>query len=51
MQSIKFDGFEHWPGLRNELLAYINEFCGQMTLAQAKDWFDEAFTRMPSDRP
>lgn len=41
--SIEFDGFEEWPGLRGELLAYINDFCADMTLAQAREWFDEAF--------
>lgn len=40
---IEFDGFEEWPGLRRELLAYINDFCADMTLAQAREWFDEAF--------
>jgi hypothetical protein len=51
MQSIEFDGFDHWPGLRNELLAFINEFCAHMTLSQAKEWFDEAFTHVPGERP
>jgi hypothetical protein len=51
MQSIEFDGFEHCPGLRNELVAFINEFSAQMTLAQAKEWFDDAFPRVPVERP
>jgi hypothetical protein len=51
MQAIEFDGFDECPGLRSELLAFINEFCAQMTLAQAKEWFDDAFTHVPLSRP
>lgn len=51
MQAIDFDGFDELPGLRSELVAFINEFCAQMTLAQAKEWFDDAFTHVPLRRP
>lgn len=51
MQPIEFDGFDDWPGLRSDLLAFINEFCVHMTLAQAKEWFDDAFTSVPRCRP
>jgi|GEM_PF-4678644 len=41
---IEFDGFEKCPGLRRDLLAFIDVFCADMTLAQAREWFDDAFT-------
>jgi hypothetical protein len=44
---IEFDGFEEWPGLRRDLVAFINVFCAEMTLAQAREWFDEAFPSVP----
>lgn len=40
---IEFDGFDEWPALRRDLLAFINVFCADMTLSQAREWFDEAF--------
>lgn len=45
--SIEFDGFEDLPGLRAELLAFINRYCVDMTLAQAREWFEEAFLNTP----
>lgn len=47
--SIEFDGFEDLPGLRAELLAFINRYCAEMTLAQAREWFEEAFLRVPAE--
>lgn len=41
--DIECDGFEEFPVLRRELVAFIDEFCRQMTLAQAREWYDEAF--------
>ena len=41
--EIECDGFEEMPVLRRELLAFIDEFCAHMTLAQAREWFEEAF--------
>jgi hypothetical protein len=40
---IEFDGFEEWPGLRCDLLAFLNVFCADMTLAQAREWFEDSF--------
>lgn len=40
--SIEFDGFEDLPELREELLAFINSYCAGMTLAQAREWFEDA---------
>lgn len=40
---IEIDGFEQWPGLRAELLKFVDEYCAYMTLAQAKEWYEEAF--------
>lgn len=37
--SIEFDGFEGLQGLREELLAFINRYCADMTLADAKEAF------------
>ncbi|HET9095701.1 MAG TPA: hypothetical protein VFN37_03480 [Candidatus Baltobacteraceae bacterium] len=48
--SIEFDGFEDFPGLRAELLAFIDRHCAEMTLAQAREWFEEAFLRPPGQR-
>jgi hypothetical protein len=45
--SIEFDGFEDFPGLRAELLAFVNGYCAEMTLAQAREWFEDAFLRVP----
>lgn len=49
--SIEFDGFEDFPGLRAELLAFIDRYCVEMTLAQAREWFEEAFLRPPAPPP
>jgi hypothetical protein len=46
--SIEFDGFEDLPGLRAELLAFIDCYWMEITLQQAREWFDEAFLRPPS---
>lgn len=46
LTSIEFDG-EQEPGQRAELLKFINEYCTNMTLAQAREWFEDAFLRMP----
>jgi hypothetical protein len=51
MQPIEFDGFDELPGVRSELVAFINEFCAHMTLAQVKEWFDDAFVPVPFHRP
>lgn len=40
---IEFEGFEERPVLRRDLLAFIDVFCADMTLSQAREWFDEAF--------
>lgn len=48
-RSIEFDGFDDFPGLRAELLAFINVYCAEMTLAQAREWFDDAFLRPPAN--
>lgn len=45
--SIEFDGFEDLPELRAELLAFVNRYCAEMTLAQAREWFEDAFLRVP----
>lgn len=42
-RSIEFDGFEDIAGLRLDLLAFIEEYCRDMTLQQAREWFREAF--------
>lgn len=44
--SIEFDGFEDLPELRAELLAFIERYCAEMTLAQAREWFEDAFPRV-----
>ena len=41
--EIDCDGFEDFPVLRQKLVAYVDEFCAQMTLAQAREWYEEAF--------
>ena len=46
--SIEFDGFEDFPGLRAELLAFVNRYCDEMTLTQAREWFEDAFLRVPT---
>ena len=43
--SIEFDGFEELPELRSELLAFVNCYCTEMTLSQAREWFEEAFLK------
>jgi len=48
--SIEFDGFEDLPAIRAELLAFVDRHCAQMTLAQAREWFDDAFGRAPEAR-
>lgn len=48
---IEFDGFDDLPALRAELLAFIERHCSEMTLAQAREWFDDAFVDSPSRRP
>lgn len=45
--SIEFDGFDDLPELRAELLAFVNRYCARMTLSQAREWFEEAFLRVP----
>ncbi|HEV3154014.1 MAG TPA: hypothetical protein VGZ02_09445 [Candidatus Baltobacteraceae bacterium] len=45
--EIQVDGFEDMPVLRRELLAFIDEFCAHMTLAQAREWFEDAFLNKP----
>ena len=45
--SIEFDGFEDMPALRAELVAFIDRFCADMTLAQAREWFEDAFLNAP----
>lgn len=49
--SIEFDGFEDMPGLRAELLAFVNRHCAEMTLSQAREWFEDAFAQAPAGRP
>lgn len=49
--SIEFEGFDDLPELRRELVAYINEYCAGMTLAQARGWFEEAFAAAPNLPP
>jgi hypothetical protein len=46
--SIEFDGFEDFPGLRAELLAFLDRYWTDMTLQQAREWFEDAFLRPPS---
>ncbi|MGZ3503126.1 MAG: hypothetical protein ACXVAW_01025 [Vulcanimicrobiaceae bacterium] len=35
--------------LRQDLLAFVNEYCHSMTLQQAREWFDEAFPLRQSE--
>jgi hypothetical protein len=41
--EIEFDGFEAMPTLRRDLIAFLNVVCADMTLAQAREWYDQAF--------
>ena len=45
--SIEFVGFEELPGLRAELLAFIDRYCREMTWAQAREWYEDAFLNTP----
>ena len=45
--EIEFDGFEQFPALRRQLVAYVEEYCAQMTLAQVGEWFEAAFLNTP----
>lgn len=45
--SIEFEGFDDLPALRDELVAFINRYCADMTLAQAREWFEDAFLNTP----
>ena len=45
-QRIECEGFEEYPALRRELVAFLNEYCAEMTLAQARDWFEDAFPQV-----
>jgi hypothetical protein len=47
IDRIDSDEFDQNPVLRPELLAFINEFCAEMTLAQAGEWFEDAFLNTP----
>ncbi|HZT14018.1 MAG TPA: hypothetical protein VFA29_14560 [Candidatus Baltobacteraceae bacterium] len=42
--EVECEGFEDFPSLRRDLIAYIEQFCGHMTLAQAREWFEDAFS-------
>jgi hypothetical protein len=44
---IEFDGFEELPELRAELLAFVDRYCTEMTLSQAREWFEAAFLKTP----
>lgn len=44
----EFDGFDEMPELRRDLLAFVEAYCSDMTLAQAREWFDDAFPGVPS---
>ncbi|HKU68943.1 MAG TPA: hypothetical protein VJP85_14310 [Candidatus Baltobacteraceae bacterium] len=45
--TIEFDGFEELPELRAELLAFVNRYCVEMTLTQAREWYEDAFLNTP----
>ena len=45
--GIECEGFEDLPAIRGQLLAYVDEFCTRMTLAQAREWFEDAFLNTP----
>jgi hypothetical protein len=45
--SIEFDGFEDMPALRAELVAFITQYCAEMTLAEARECFGDAFLNTP----
>ena len=45
--EIECDGFEEFPTLRRQLVAYIDEYCAEMTLAQVREWFEAAFLNTP----
>ncbi|MHB8229943.1 MAG: hypothetical protein ACYDG0_04035 [Vulcanimicrobiaceae bacterium] len=36
--------------LRDDLIAFVGEFSERMTLAQAREWFEEAFEGRARDR-
>ncbi|MEO6912747.1 MAG: hypothetical protein ABI182_01825 [Candidatus Baltobacteraceae bacterium] len=40
LTGIEFDGVQE-PDQRALLLAFVNEYCTNMTLAQAREWFDD----------
>jgi len=42
--EVECEGFEDFPALRRDLIAYIEQFCSHMTLAQAREWFEDAFS-------
>ena len=41
--AIETHGFEEWPVLRTELLAFIEAFCADMTMTQASQLYNDAF--------
>lgn len=45
--TIEFDGFDDLPWLRAELVAFIDRYCADMTLSQAREWYEEAFLNTP----
>ena len=44
---IEFHGFDDLPRLRAELLAFIERYCADMTLSQAREWYEDAFLNTP----
>lgn len=50
MDGIDFDGFDHLPGMRRELVTFIEVYCAGMTLSQAREWFDSVFRNDPTGR-
>lgn len=40
---IEIEGFDEWPMLRAQLLAFIDASCADMTMAQAAQLYNEAF--------
>ena len=47
METADCEGFEELPRLRRDLVAFVNEYCERMTLAQAREWFEAAFLNTP----
>lgn len=46
-ERIECEGFEDLPALRGQLLAYVENYCAKMTLAQAREWFEDSFLKSP----